>query len=152
MVFAIVGVFVFCNAFESIVWILASQEKISLDLIQDYLRPLGDLLMIINSSVNICIYGYFNYHFKEKFLEMYLWWLPKKDQNILPRPNQVQLKSPQISKKSFKILKKQNTTARRLEAPIEMQIFTRSKSNVTSDTTLTEDTPVCVRKANSHLQ
>ena len=72
MIFTIVILFIFCNGFESIVWILASQEKISLDLFQDYLRPVADLLMIINSSVNICIYGYFNKKFKEKFTEMYL--------------------------------------------------------------------------------
>ena len=80
MTFTIVGVFVFCNAFESIVWILASLGNLSLDVVQDYLRPLADLLMTINSSINICIYSYFNKQFKEKFWDMYLQWFCKKEE------------------------------------------------------------------------
>ena len=71
MISTIVMVFVVCNSFESIVFILTSQEMLPLDIVQDYLRPCADLLMVINSSVNIVIYCVFKRDFREKLLQLY---------------------------------------------------------------------------------
>ena len=72
MISTVVIVFILCNSFESIVFILSSQELISIDLVQDYLRPLADLLLVVNSGVNVAIYCGFNSDFREKFVQMYL--------------------------------------------------------------------------------
>ena len=72
MISTVVIVFILCNSFESIVFILSSQELISIGLVQEYLRPLADLLLIINSGVNVAIYCGFNSDFREKFVQMYL--------------------------------------------------------------------------------
>ena len=72
MITVIVLVFVICNSFESLIFILSSQDLIQLDLVQAYLRPLADLLVVINSSVNVVIYCTFNLDFRNKFYEMYI--------------------------------------------------------------------------------
>ena len=72
MISTVVIVFILCNSFESIVFILSSQELISIGLVQEYLRPLADLLLVINSGVNVAIYCGFNSDFREKFVQMYL--------------------------------------------------------------------------------
>lgn len=74
----VVVVFVVCNSFESILFILHSQELLTGDVVQDYLRPLADLVMVFNSSVNVIIYCIFNRAFREKFIEMYFFWCKKK--------------------------------------------------------------------------
>ena len=48
------------------------------DVVQDFLRPLADLVMVFNSSVNVIIYCIFNRAFREKFIEMYFFWCKKK--------------------------------------------------------------------------
>ena len=72
MISTVVIVFILCNSFESIVFILSSQELISIDVVQEYLRPIADLLLVINSGVNVAIYCGFNSDFREKFVQMYL--------------------------------------------------------------------------------
>ena len=72
MIATVVIVFVLCNSFESIVFILSSQGWISIDVVQEYLRPLADLLLVINSGINVAIYCGFNSNFREKFVQMYL--------------------------------------------------------------------------------
>ena len=72
MISTVVIVFILCNSFESIVFILSSQELISIDVVQEYLRPLADLLLVVNSGVNVAIYCGFNSDFREKFVQMYL--------------------------------------------------------------------------------
>ena len=72
MISTVVIVFVLCNSFESIVFILSSQELISIGVVQEYLRPLADLLLVINSGINVAIYCGFNSDFREKFVQMYL--------------------------------------------------------------------------------
>ena len=72
MISTVVIVFILCNSFESIVFILSSQELISIDVVQEYLRPLADLLLVINSGINVAIYCGFNSDFREKFVQMYL--------------------------------------------------------------------------------
>ena len=65
-------IFAICNSLEGIVFILSSQEIIFLDDVQNYLRPLADLLMVFNSSINIGIYCIFKKEFREKFFEIYI--------------------------------------------------------------------------------
>jgi len=72
MISTVVIVFVLCNSFESIVFILSTQEMISIDVVQEYLRPLADLLLVINSGINVAIYCGYNSDFREKFVQMYL--------------------------------------------------------------------------------
>ena len=72
MITVIILVFIICNSFESGIFILSSLDLIQLDLVQHYLRPLADLLMVINSSVNVVIYCSFNSEFHDKFYEMYI--------------------------------------------------------------------------------
>ena len=45
----------------------------SIDTVQDYLRPFADLMMVINSGVNVTIYCGFNKDFRDKFCQMYFW-------------------------------------------------------------------------------
>ena len=71
MISIIVSIFVVCNSFESLLFILQSQDLLAGDIVQDYLRPLADFLMVINSGVNVIIYCTFNSMFREKFTELY---------------------------------------------------------------------------------
>ena len=91
MIITIVLIFVVCNSFESITFILHIQEILPLDIFQQFLRPLADLLMVINSSVNIFIYCAFKRNFREKFFQMYFlckWRKTKKPKTfILPDKN-----------------------------------------------------------------
>ena len=72
MISTVVIVFILCNSFESIVFILSTQKLTSIDVVQEYLRPLADLLLVINSGINVAIYCGFNSDFREKFVQMYL--------------------------------------------------------------------------------
>lgn len=67
----IVIIFVVCNSFESILFILHSQEILRRDVGQDYLRSIGDVLMVFNSSVNAIIYGAVSSKFRSTFLQIF---------------------------------------------------------------------------------
>ena len=67
----IVIIFVVCNSFESILFILHSQEILQRDVVQDYLRSIGDVLMVFNSSVNAIIYGAVSSQFRATFLQIF---------------------------------------------------------------------------------
>ena len=67
----IVIIFVVCNSFESILFILHSQEILRRDVVQDYLRSIGDVLMVFNSSVNAIIYGAVSSQFRATFLQIF---------------------------------------------------------------------------------
>ena len=73
MISTVVVVFCLCNSFESIVFILSSQGLLSIDIVQEYLRPFADLMMVINSGVNVTIFCGFNKDFRDKFCQMYFW-------------------------------------------------------------------------------
>ena len=64
-------IFAVCNSFEAIVFILSLQKKVNLNIVQNYLRPISDLLMVVNSSVNVIIYVVFKKDFKEKLYALY---------------------------------------------------------------------------------
>ena len=88
MISTIVMVFVACNSFESLVFILTSQKLLPLDIVQDYLRPLSDFLMVINSSVNVIIYCVFRRDFRDKFYQLYCKCKTKnvQEKNLLEPP------------------------------------------------------------------
>ena len=76
MICLIVAIFVICNSFECLMFILSSQGVIPKDITEDYLRPLADLLIVVNSSVNVFIYTMFSETFRKRFFELYIqpWW------------------------------------------------------------------------------
>ena len=88
MISIIVSVFVICNSFEGIVFILSSQEILNLAIIQEYLRPLADLLLVLNSSINVVIYCIFKREFREAFIQFYFQCNSKQkiQQQVLPAP------------------------------------------------------------------
>ena len=75
MTIAIVVIFMVCNSFESLLFILHSQDLLYRNIVEDYLRPICDVLMIFNSSVNVIIYGTVSSQFRAAFYNMFscLW-------------------------------------------------------------------------------
>jgi len=71
MTIVIVVVFVVCNSFESLLFILHSQELLYRNIVEDYLRPICDVLMVFNSSVNVLVYGTVSSQFRTAFYEMF---------------------------------------------------------------------------------
>ena len=71
MTIVIVVIFVVCNSFESLLFILHSQELLYRNIVEDYLRPICDVLMVFNSSVNVFIYGTVSTQFRAAFYEMF---------------------------------------------------------------------------------
>ena len=71
MTIAIVVIFMVCNSFESLLFILHSQDLLYRNIVEDYLRPICDVLMIFNSSVNVIIYGTVSSQFRAAFYEMF---------------------------------------------------------------------------------
>ena len=71
MTIVIVVIFVVCNSFESLLFILHSQELLYRNIVEDYLRPICNVLMIFNSSVNVIIYGTVSSQFRAAFYEMF---------------------------------------------------------------------------------
>ena len=73
MTIVIVVIFMVCNSFESLLFILHSQELLYRNIVEDYLRPICDVLMVFNSSVNVFIYGTVSTQFRAAFYEMFFW-------------------------------------------------------------------------------
>ena len=71
MTIVIVVIFVVCNSFESLLFILHSQELLYRNIVEDYLRPICDVLMVFNSSVNVFIYGTVSTQFRAAFYKMF---------------------------------------------------------------------------------
>ena len=71
MTIVIVVIFMVCNSFESLLFILHSQDLLYRNIVEDYLRPICDVLMIFNSSVNVIIYGTVSSQFRAAFYEMF---------------------------------------------------------------------------------
>ena len=57
-----------------------------LDVVQSYLRPISDLLMVVNSSVNVVIYVTFKKDFKEKMYDLCSQVISKKSKKQKPLP------------------------------------------------------------------
>ena len=92
MITVIISVFIICNSFESGIFILSSLDLIQLDLVQHYLRPLADLLMVTNSSVNVVIYCSFSSDFRNKFYNTYIRYFWQKS-----HPKQIETTQEHIS-------------------------------------------------------
>ena len=71
MTIVIVVIFMVCNSFESLLFILHSQDLLYRNVVEDYLRPICDVLMIFNSSVNVIIYGTVSSQFRAAFYKMF---------------------------------------------------------------------------------
>ena len=70
MSFTIVVVFTVCNSFYAIFYILKSQTMLT-ELDKKYLKSTARIFAIINSSVNVIIYGVFNSKFRETFCSLF---------------------------------------------------------------------------------
>ena len=83
MISLIVAIFIVCNSFESLMFIFDSLGLIPRNIVEDFLRPFADFLMIVNSSVNVIIYNIFNGSFRKLFCKLYLPCLSGKDSNAM---------------------------------------------------------------------
>ena len=83
MISLIVAIFIVCNSFESLMFIFDSLGLIPRNIVEDFLRPFADFLMIVNSSVNFVIYNIFNESFRKLFCKLYLPCLSAKESNAM---------------------------------------------------------------------
>ena len=80
MMMTIVIVFVTCNIFSTLVWILFFNFKEDCKFTIAYLWSTSLLLETLNSSVNVIIYAVFNKKFRILFVEMFCSCFRKKEQ------------------------------------------------------------------------
>ena len=80
MMMTIVIVFVTCNIFSTVVWILFFKFKKLCQFTIAYLWSTSLLLETLNSSVNVIIYAVFNKKFRILFAEMFCSCFRKKEQ------------------------------------------------------------------------
>ena len=72
MAMVLVTVFVICNSFYSIYFILRGLKIISSKAtVSQYLYPIACLFTVLNSSVNVIIYGIFDMKFRRVFLSLF---------------------------------------------------------------------------------
>ena len=71
MMMVIVLVFGICNSFYGAYYIFRDQKLIC-DIQKTYLYPTACVFLVLNSSVNIFIYGNFNKKFKSVFISLFL--------------------------------------------------------------------------------
>ena len=83
MISLIVAIFIVCNSFESLMFIFDSLGLIPRNIVEDFLRPFADFLIIVNSSMNVVIYNIFNESFRKLFCKLYLPCLSAKESNTM---------------------------------------------------------------------
>ena len=83
MISLIVAIFIVCNSFESLMFIFDSLGLIPRNIVEDFLRPFADFLIIVNSSMNVVIYNIFNESFRKLFCKLYLPCLLAKEGNSM---------------------------------------------------------------------
>ena len=83
MISLIVAIFIVCNSFESLMFIFDSLGLIPRNIVEDFLRPFADFLMVVNSSMNVVIYNIFNESFRKLFCKLYLPCLLAKESNSI---------------------------------------------------------------------
>ena len=83
MISLIVAIFIVCNSFESLMFIFDSLGLIPRNIVEDFLRPFADLLIIVTSSMNVVIYNIFNKSFHKLFCKLYLPCLLAKESNSM---------------------------------------------------------------------
>ena len=71
MMMVIVLVFGICNSFYGAYYIFRDQKMIC-DIQKTYLYPTACVFLVLNSSVNVFIYGAFNKKFKSVFISLFL--------------------------------------------------------------------------------
>ena len=82
----IVLVFAICNSFYGAYYIFRDQKMIS-DIQKTYLYPTACVFLVLNSSVNVFIYGAFNKKFKSVFISLFLPCISQRD-DIFREPSQ----------------------------------------------------------------
>ena len=72
MAMFLIAVFVFCNSFICVYFILRGTKILAWDHpASDYLYPTACVLTVVNSSVNVIIYGFFNTEFRQALLFLF---------------------------------------------------------------------------------
>ena len=72
MAIFLIIVFVFCNSFICVYFILRGTKILAWDHpASDYLYPTACVLTVVNSSVNVIIYGIFNTKFRKKLVFLF---------------------------------------------------------------------------------
>jgi len=106
MISLIVAIFIVCNSFESLMFIFDSLGLIPRNIVEDFLRPFADFLIIVNSSMNVVIYNIFNESFRKLFCKLYLPCLSAKESNAMTLSE-----SANPRKKTATTISTQQTTA-----------------------------------------
>ena len=71
LIWAIVIIFIVCNIFQNITYILQSEEIIEKDFYRANLSPVRNILVAISTSCNVIIYGIFNNNFRREFVSLF---------------------------------------------------------------------------------
>ena len=71
MLMVIVTVFVVCNIFSNVVWVLFYYAREATKLYIPYLWSISLLLETLNSSINVIIYATFNQKFRKTFVKLF---------------------------------------------------------------------------------
>ena len=69
-ILAVIGVFFFCNLFNGIFGIVATSASVDSHT-RIILADISIMLVVLNSSVNVIIYGIFDLKFRQIFLELF---------------------------------------------------------------------------------
>ena len=122
MMMVIVLVFGICNSFYGAYYIFRDQKLIC-DIQKTYLYPTACVFLVLNSSVNVLIYGTFNKKFKSVFISLFL-----------PCINQgedfSQRESNSQEKKIFLTLKKISADRTQATSPNIKQKFQRNQYHI----------------------
>ena len=122
MMMVIVLVFGICNSFYGAYYIFRDQKLIC-DIQKTYLYPTACVFLVLNSSVNVLIYGTFNKKFKSVFMSLFL-----------PCINQgedfSQRESNSQEKKIFLTLKKISADRTQATSPNIKQKFQRNQYHI----------------------
>ena len=116
MISLIVAIFIICNSFESLMFIFDSIGLIPRNIVEDFLRPFADFLMIVNASVNVVIYNIFNESFRKLFCKLYLPCLSGKKSEAMTLSE-----SANPRKKSTTTISTQQTNATISDSKVQMQ-------------------------------
>ena len=109
MMFVVVSVFTFANLFYFLCKFFKETEIIEKNTIKNYLRPFADLLMTLNSSVNVIIYGIFSKRFRKIFLKVIR--CKKEDSKVIHSRSGIETQTNQKMKTKVRTPKKQRKSS-----------------------------------------
>ena len=122
MMMVIVLVFGICNSFYGAYYIFRDQKLIC-DIQKTYLYPTACVFLVLNSSVNVLIYGTFNKKFKSVFMSLFL-------PCINQREDFSQRESNSQEKKIYLTLRKISTDRTQSTSPNIKQKFQRNQYHI----------------------